>query len=182
MKDTRLIWKVTFLYTSNEQVAFEIKNTLSFTLEPPKCEILRYKSRKDVQKQMRKNYKTLMKDFKKDWLILSRCSAFPIWPVNSTSVSSVAQSCPTLCDPMNCSTPGLPVHHQLLELTQTHVHRVSDAIQPSNPLLSPSPPAPNPFQHQGLFQWVNSSHEVAKVLEFQPQHQSFQWAPRTDLL
>ena len=77
--------------------------------------------------------------------------------------SSVAQSCPTLCDPMNRSTPGLPVHHQLPEFTQTHVHRVSDAIQPSHPLSSPSPPAPNPSQHQSLFQWVNSSHEVAKV-------------------
>ena len=72
-----------------------------------------------------------------------------------------------LCNPMNRSTPGLPVHHQLPEFTQTHVHRVGDAIQPSYPLLSPSPPAPNPSQHQGLFQWVNSSHEVAKVLEFQ---------------
>ena len=69
-------------------------------------------------------------------------------------------------------TPGLPVYHQLLEFTQTHVHQVGDAIQPSHPLSSPSPPAPNPSQHQGLFQWVNSSHEVAKVLEFQPQHQS----------
>ena len=67
-------------------------------------------------------------------------------------VSSVAQSCPTLCDPMNHSTPGLPIHHQLLEFTQTHVHRVGDAIQPSHPLSSPSPPAPNPSQHQGLFQ------------------------------
>ena len=95
--------------------------------------------------------------------------------------SSVAQSCPTLCDPMNCSTPGLPVHHQLPEFTQTHVRRVSDAIWPSHPLSSPSPPAPNPSQHQSLFQWVNSSHEVAKVLEFQLQHQSFQWTPRTDL-
>ena len=66
--------------------------------------------------------------------------------------SSVAQSCPTLCDPMNCSTPGLPVYHQLPEFTQTHIHRVSDAIQPSHPLLSPSPPAPNPSQHQSLFQ------------------------------
>ena len=66
--------------------------------------------------------------------------------------SSVAQSCLTLCDPMNCSTSGLPVHHHLLEFTQTHVHRVSDAIQPSHPLSSPSPPAPNPFQHQSLFQ------------------------------
>ena len=68
---------------------------------------------------------------------------------------------------MNRSMPGLPVHHQLSEFTQTHVHRVGDAIQPSHPLLSPSPPAHNPSQHQGLFQWVNSSHEVAKVLEFQ---------------
>ena len=96
--------------------------------------------------------------------------------------SSVAQSCPTLCDPMNHSTPGLPVHHQLLEFTQTHVHWAGDAIQPSHPLPSPSPPAPNPSQHQGLFHWVNSSREVAKVLEFQLQHQSFQWTPRTDLL
>ena len=83
------------------------------------------------------------------------------------SFSSVAQSCPTLCDPMNRSTPGLPVHHHLLEFTQTHVHRVHDAIQPSHPLSSPSPPAPNPSQHQSLFQWVNSLHEVAKVLELQ---------------
>ena len=86
---------------------------------------------------------------------------------NIIQFSSVAQSCLTLCDPMNCNTPGLPVHHQLPEFTQTHVHQVSDAIQPSHPLSSPSPPAPNPSQHQGLFQWVNSSHEVAKVLEFQ---------------
>ena len=70
----------------------------------------------------------------------------------SDQIRSVAQSCPTLCDPMNRSTPGLPVHHQLLEFTQTHVHRVSDAIQPSHPLSSPSPPAPNPSQHQSLFQ------------------------------
>ena len=82
-------------------------------------------------------------------------------------IRSVAQSCPTICDPMNLSTPGLPVHHQLPEFIQTHIHQVSDAIQPSNPLSSPSPPAPNPSQHQSLFQWVNSSHEVAKVLEFQ---------------
>ena len=85
----------------------------------------------------------------------------------SVQFSSVAQSCPTLCDSVNCSMPGLPVHHQLPEFTQTHVHRVSDAIQPSPPLSSPSLPAPNPSQHQGLFQWVNSLHEVAKVLEFQ---------------
>ena len=72
--------------------------------------------------------------------------------VDSVQFSSVTQSCQTLCDSMNCSTPGLPVYHQLPEFTQTHVHRVSDAIQPSHPLLSPSPPAPNPSQHQSLFQ------------------------------
>jgi len=96
--------------------------------------------------------------------------------------SSVARSCPTLCDPMNHSTPGLPVHHHLLEFTQTHVHRVSDAIQPSHPLSSPSPPAPNPSQNQSLFQWVNSLHEVARVLEFQLQHHSLQRNPRADFL
>ena len=102
--------------------------------------------------------------------------------LSSVQFSSVTQSCPTLCDPMNSSTPGIPVHYQLLEFTQTHAHRVGDAIQPSHPLSSPSPPAPNPSQHQDLFQWVYSLHEVAKVLEFQLQHQSFQWTPRTDLL
>ena len=86
------------------------------------------------------------------------------------------------CDPMDCSMPGLPVHHQLLDPTQTHVHRVGDAIQPSHPLSSPSPPAFNLSQHQGLLKWVRSSHQVAKVLEFQLQHQSFQWTLRTDLL
>ena len=94
---------------------------------------------------------------------------------------SVAKFCVTLWDPMNRSTPGLPVHHELLELTQTHAHWVGDSIQPSHPLSFPSP-ATNPSQHQGHFQWVNPSHEVAKVLEFQPQHQSFQWTPRTGLL
>ena len=84
--------------------------------------------------------------------------------------------------PHECSTPGLPVHHQSLEFTQTHVHWVSDAIQPSHPLSSPSPPALNLSQHQSLFQWVTSSHEVAKALEFQLQHQSFQWTHRTHLL
>ena len=82
----------------------------------------------------------------------------------SCCFSSVTQSCPTLCDPMNRSTPSLPVHQQLLESTQTHVHWVGDAIQPSHPLLSPSPPALNLSQHQGLFQWVSSLHQVAKVL------------------
>ena len=98
----------------------------------------------------------------------------------SVQFSSVAHLCPTLCDPMDCSTPGLPVHHQLPEFTQTHVHWFGDAIQPSHPLSSSSPPAFNLSQHQGLFQWVSSSHQVAKVLEFQLQHQSFQWTFRTD--
>ena len=88
--------------------------------------------------------------------------------------NSVAQLCLTLCDPMDCSTPGLPVHHQFPEFTQTHVHWVGDAIQPSHPLSSPSLPTFNLSQHQGLFKWVSSLHQVAKVLEFQLQHQSFQ--------
>ena len=100
----------------------------------------------------------------------------------SYSQFSSVQSLPILCDPMDCSMPGFPVHHQLPELVQTHVHRVGDAIQPSHPLLSPSPPAFNLSQHQGLFKGISSSHQVAKVLEFQLQHQSFQWIFRTDFL
>ena len=96
--------------------------------------------------------------------------------------SSVARSWLTLCDPMDYSIPGFPVHHQLPELAQTHAHWVGDAIQPSHPLLSPSPPALNLSQHQGLFQRVSSLHQVAKVLEFQLQPQSFQWTFRTDFL
>ena len=101
---------------------------------------------------------------------------------HSKRFSSVTRSCPTLCDPINRSTPGLPVHHQLPDSTQTHVHWVSDAIQPSHPLSSPSPPAFNLSQHQGFFQRVSSLNQVAKVLEFQLQHQSFQWTLRTHLL
>ena len=100
----------------------------------------------------------------------------------SVQFSSVTQSCLTLCDPMNHSTPGLLVHHQLPEFTQTHVHWVGDAIQPSHPLSSPSPPAFNLSQHQGLFIWISSLHQVAKVLEFQLQYQSFQWLFRTGFL
>ena len=100
----------------------------------------------------------------------------------SAQYSSVAQSCLTLCNPMDCSTPGLPVYQQLPEFTQTHVHWIGDAIQPSHPLSSPSPPAFNLSQHLGFFQWVSSSHQVAKALEFQLQHQSFQWLIRTDFL
>ena len=108
------------------------------------------------------------------WLHLSHLDA--------VQFSSVTQSCPSLCDPMNHSIPGLPVHHQLPESTQTNVHWVGDAIQPSHSLSSPSPPAPNPSQYQGPFQWVSSLHQVARVLKFQLQHQSFQWTPRSDLL
>ena len=100
------------------------------------------------------------------WRTVWRCLKKLQIELPSVQFSSVAQSCPTLCNPMNCSTPGLPVHHQLLEFTQTHVHWVGDAIQPFHPLSSPSPPAPNPSQHQSLFQSGNSSHEVAKVLKF----------------
>ena len=94
--------------------------------------------------------------------------------------SSITQSSLTLCDPMDCSTLCFPVYHQLPELAQTHVHPVGDAIQPSHPLLSPSPPASNLSQHQGLSQWVSSLHQVAKALELLLQHQSFQWIFRTN--
>ena len=104
---------------------------------------------------------------------LSRCL---LW--KSVQFISFTQSCLTLWDSVNCITPGFPVHHQLLELSQTHVHWVSDAIQPSHPLSSPSPLGFNLSQHQGLFKWVNSLHQVAKVLEFGLQHQSFQWILR----
>ena len=115
--------------------------------------------------------------------------AFPnFFKFNSASTlffqfSSVTQLCPTLCDSFRVhSMPGLPAHHQLTESTQTHVQWVDDAIQPSHLLSSPSPPTLNLSQHQSLFKWVSSLHEVAKVLAFQLQHLSFQWTPRTDLL
>ena len=111
-----------------------------------------------------------------------RLKILPSDYVWSVPFSSVAQSCLMLCNPMDCSTPGLPVYYQLLELAQTHVHWVGDAIQPSHPLSSASPPAFNLSQHQGLFQLISFSHQVAKVLEFQLQHQSFQWIFRTDFL
>ena len=125
------------------------------------------------------------------WVFSATHKFFTIWatreanglytapvPRREVQFSSVAQSCPTLCDSMDCITPGFPVHHQL----QTHVHWVSEAIQPSHPLSSPAPPAFNHFQHQGFFKQVSSSHQVAKVLEFQLQRQSFQWIFGTDFL
>ena len=131
----------------------------------------------DVTKNPQNNSNNCMINILNAWLI----SGIISW---STSIqfSSVAQSCLTLCDPMNHSMPGLPVHHQLPESTQTHVHWVSDAIQSLHPLSSPSPPALNLSQHWVLSQWVSSWYQVVKVLEFQLQHQSFQWTPRTDLL
>ena len=119
-----------------------------------------------------------------DWQNFWTLGLFCLFLVKGIQFSSVAQSCLTLCDPMNCSTPGFPVHHQLLEFTQTQVHWVGDAIQPSHPLLSPSPPAFNLSQHQGLFKWVGSLYQVAKVLELQLQlqHQSFQGRFQTDFL
>ena len=103
---------------------------------------------------------------------------------NSLSISVPVQSLShvQLCDPMDCSTSGFPAHHQLPGLAQTHVHQIFDVIQPHHPLSFLSPPTFNLSQHQGLFQWVSYSHQVAKVLEFQLQHQSFQWTPRTNLL
>ena len=108
-------------------------------------------------------YKLIQPLWKMVWRFLKKLGIKP----PSVQFSSVAQSCPTLCDLMNRSMPGLSVHHQLLEFTQTHVHWVGDAIQQSHSLSFPFPPAPNLSQHQGLFKWVSSSHQVAKVLEFQ---------------
>ena len=102
--------------------------------------------------------------------------------VFSAMLSSVVQSCPTVCDPMDYSMPGFPVHHQLPQLTQTHAHQVGVAIQASHCLSSPSPPSFGLSQHQGLFKWVSSLHQVAKVLDLQLEHQSFQWIFRIDVL
>ena len=115
-------------------------------------------------------------------LLFSKSSYVKVVYIPEFCCHSVAQSCLTLCDPMDCSTPGFPVLHYLPEFAQTHVYCISDAIQPSHPLSSPSPPAFNLSQHQSLSQWYSSSHQVAKVLEFQLQHQSFQWIFRTDFL
>ena len=121
-------------------------------------------------------------------LVVEGCWFFAVWLYTlsiesfcSGQFSSVTESCLTVCNPMDYSTPGFPVHHQLPETTQTPVSWVGDAIQPSHPLSSPSP-AFNLSQHQGLFQWVNSSHQVAIVFEFKLQHQSFPWIFRTDFL
>ena len=128
-----------------------------------------------------------MADKTRPWSSITKWSDTPGGAMTvPVQFSSVAQLCLTLCDPIDCSMPGLPLHHQLPSQTpcpsQTHVHWVSDAIQPSHPLSSPSPPSFSLSHHQGLFQWVSSSHQVTKVLEFQLQHQFFQWIFRTDFL
>ena len=123
-------------------------------------------------------YEHSSKSIHTDLIFLNSC----IIVHSMNEFGSVTQLCLTLCNPTDCSTPGFPVHYQLSELAQTHINRVSDAIQPSHPLSSPSPPAFNLSQHQGLFQWVRSLYQVTKVWELQLQHQSFQWIFRTDLL
>ena len=149
-----------------------------------------------VKYRTREKATTFRKNLANDQMTQSKCRLlhllsvflcllphFFFWSVLSVQFSPVQSLCRVwLCDPMDCSSPGFPVHHQLPELTQTHVHWVSDAIQPSHPLLSPSPPTFSLSQHQGLFQWVSSLHQVAKVLKFRLQHQSFQWIFRTDFL
>ena len=148
--------------------------------------LLSTNSGRPKKNQLWYNYRRLKNPFQKvtSEKINKRITLNSITGLNNQwfQFSSVTQSCPTLCDPMDCSTLGLPVHHQHPESTQTHVHWVGDAIQPLHPLSSPSSPALNLSQHQGLFKWLNSLHQVAKVLEFQLQHQFFQWTPRTDLL
>ena len=114
--------------------------------------------------------------------LTTRVDTFNAFVSRLSQFSSVIQLCLSLCDLMDCNMPGFPVHHQFLELAQTHVHWVGNVIQPFHPLSSPSPSAFSLSQHQGLFQWVSSSHQVAKVLEFQLQHQSFQWIFRNDFL
>ena len=117
-----------------------------------------------------------------EWNISDRERQVSYPVTGSVQFTSVAQLRATLYNPMDCSTPGLPVHHQLLELTQTHVHWVGNAIQPSLPLSFPFLPALNLSQHQGLFKWVISLHQAVTILDFQLQHQSFQWTPKTDFL
>ena len=114
------------------------------------------------------------------WVILFTLMRWSSYPF--IQFSSVTQSCPTLCNLMDYSMPGFPVHHQLPKPTQIHVHWIGDAFQPSRPLSSPSPPTFNLSQNQDLFKWVSSSHQVAKVLELQLQHQTFQWMFRIDFL
>ena len=155
----------------------------------PHITLLSYKSYFEVSKSINLLIPPcFLKVFPLQWTVppsdLSAYSSITQQSPSSAIFSSVQFNCSLLSYSATpwTSMPDLPVHHQLPELTQTHVHWVGDAIQPSHPLWSPSPLAFNLSQNQGLFKWVSSSHQVAKVLEFQLQHQSFQWTPRTDLL
>ena len=142
---------------------------------------------KDILELKNKKTTQFLKYGQRVWINISSKKIYQ-WPISifaQHQFSSVQFSRSVVSDslwPHESQHARPPIHHQLLEFTQTHAHRVGDAIQPSHPLSSPSPPAPKPSQYQGLFHWVNSSHEVAKVLEFQLHHQSFQWTPRTDVL
>ena len=174
-----ILWLLTRTY--QQRLIFSKSNFFFLELSCRSClYILELNSRK-INDPIKKWTKELNRHFSKEDIQMANKHMKRYSMLLIIQFSSVAQSCLTLCDPMNHSTPGLPVHHQLLESTKTHVHWVSDAIQLSHPLSSPSP-ALNLSQHQGLFKWVISSHQVAKVQEFQLPHQSFQWTPRTDLL
>ena len=168
------------MHLTSYRTKYELKTKLSFSVEM----WLFFSSR--LSMTLYKSWFISLKKYLNIYLF--RCTrsylhmGSSIFIVASVRFSSVAQSCPTLLNPMDCSTPGLLVHHQLLEFTQTHICWVGDAIQPSHPLSPPSPPALNSSQHQGHLQWVSSSHQVVKVLEFQLQHQSFQWTLRADFL
>ena len=166
---------ITLLYSRNQdnvvnQLYF---NKINFLRKKEKSAVLNEEMNQQTEiNRWMDRVQHWMKDLEDKYLCTTHkiksvvCTALS-WIYIHLQFSSVAQSCLTLCNSMNCSTPGLPVHHQLPEFTQTHVHLVGDAIQPSHPLSPPSPPAPSPSQHEGLFQWVSSSHKVAKVLAFQ---------------
>ena len=177
-----LIWKPQFVF-SPTQVRLRLRNVHISGIPAPRfslCNLILLSPEPSVKKKINKsqhhslNVSLNLKILSSHLIPLSLVIQilYKDKPEDVFQFSSVAQSCPTLWDPMDCSMPGLPVHHQLPESTQTHVHQVGDVIQPSHPLLSPSPIF-NFSQHQGLFQWVSSSHQVAKVLQFQLQHQSF---------
>ena len=172
--DIQIFWRV--FYTGELRLLWEHKK-LPHSL-------LKFFMKMNAQTYSMGNYQSITRTkFKwEDGKFHFKLIATTVINISSVQFSSVTQSCLTLCDPMDCSTPGLPVYRQLPEFTQTHVPWVSDAIQPSHPLSSPSPPAFNLPQHQGVFQWVSSSNKVAEVLEFQLQLLSFQWIVRTDFL
>ena len=150
-----------------KKVLKEDKENNRFYSSKSSCIIMKMSDTEGTEDRYLRGYYIKKEPCRGTIFVTDRKQKSMVFAVLSAQFSSVAQSCLTLCNPMNRSRPGLPVYHHLPEFTQTHVHQVGDAIQPSHPLSSPFPPAPNLSQHQGLFQWVNSSDEVAKVLEFQ---------------